>query len=258
MRTVRRLEATTPRAAAQPEARPAFYALDLGAWRDYVTLLHPPYTLWHLSYVVLGAALAPTLHYDRLGATLLAFFLGVGVAAHALDELNGRPLRTRIPTSVLVLLTAIALVGAMGLGLLGAVVVSPWLLAFIGFGAFIVIAYNLELFGGRFHSDIWFALAWGAFPLLTAYWTSAERLEPAAAAGAAAAFALSLAQRTLSSRVRAIRRRVQSIEGRITYTDGTTEAIDRRWALAADERALTLLAAAVVSVSVAVLLARAV
>lgn len=258
MRTVRRLDATTPKPAAQPEARPAFYALDLGAWRDYVTLLHPPYTLWHLSYVVLGAALAPTLHYDRLGATLLAFFLGVGVAAHALDELNGRPLRTRIPTSVLVLLTAIALVGAVALGLLGAVVVSPWLLAFIGFGAFIVIAYNLELFGGRFHSDLWFALAWGAFPLLTAYWASAERLEPAAAAGAAAAFALSLAQRTLSSRVRAIRRRVQSIEGRITYVDGTTEAIDRRWALAADERALTLLAAAVVCVGIAVLLARAV
>ncbi len=258
MKTVRRLEATTPRAAAQPEARPAFYALDLGAWRDYVTLLHPPYTLWHLSYVVLGAALAPTLHYDRLSATLLAFFLGVGVAAHALDELNGRPLRTRIPTSVLVLLTTIALVGAVGLGLLGAVVVSPWLLAFIGFGAFIVIAYNLELFGGRLHSDLWFALAWGAFPLLTAYWASAERLEPAAAAGAAAAFALSLAQRTLSSRVRSIRRRVQSIEGRITYADGTTETIDRRWALAADERALMLMASAVVCVGVAVLLARAV
>ncbi len=258
MRTVRRLDATAPGDAAQPEARPAFYALDLGAWRDYVTLLHPPYTLWHLSFVVLGAALAPTLHYDRLGATLLAFFLGVGVAAHALDELNGRPLRTRIPSSVLVFLTAIALIGAVGLGLLGAVVVSPWLLAFIGFGAFIVIAYNLELFGGQLHSDLWFALAWGAFPLLTAYWTSAERLEPAAAAGAAAAFALTLAQRTLSSRVRAIRRRVQSIEGRITYTDGTTEAIDRRWALAADERALTLLAAAVVCVGVAVLLARAV
>ena len=254
MRTVRRLEASTP----STEARPAFYALDLGAWRDYVTLLHPPYTLWHLSYVVLGAALAPTLHYDRLGATLLAFFLGVGVAAHALDELNGRPLRTRIPSFVLVLLTTIALAGAVGLGLLGAVIVSPWLLAFVVFGAFILVAYNLELFGGRFHSDLWFALAWGAFPLLTAYWASAERLEPAAAAGAAAAFALSLAQRTLSSRVRAIRRRVQSIEGRITYTDGTTEAIDRRWALATDERALMLLAVAVVTASVAALLARAV
>ena len=38
-------------------SRPAFYALAPGGWRDYVTLLHPPYTLWHLSYVAIGAAL---------------------------------------------------------------------------------------------------------------------------------------------------------------------------------------------------------
>ncbi len=257
MRLGRRLPAAASRSAARTDQRPAFYALELGGWRDYLTLLHPPYTLWHLSYVVLGAALAPTLHYDRLGATLLAFFLAVGIAAHALDELNGRPLRTRIPSSVLVLLTVSSLAGAMALGLLAAVVVSPWLLAFVAFGGFIVLAYSLELFGGRFHSDVWFALAWGAFPLLTAYWASAEQLEPAAAAGALAAFALSLAQRTLSSRVRAIRRRAQSIEGRITYADGGTEEIDKRWAIAADERALMLLAAAVVSVSLAALLARA-
>jgi hypothetical protein len=247
-------------ASARPEAeatRPAFYALNLGAWRDYVTLLHPPYTLWHLSYVVLGAALAPTIRYDRLGAALLAFFLAVGVAAHALDELNGRPLRTRIPSSTLVVLAAVSLGGAVALGLLGAATVSPWLLAFVVFGAFIVLAYNLELFGGRFHSDLWFALGWGAFPLLTACWASAERIEPAAAAGAVAAFALSLAQRTLSSRVRTVRRRVREIEGLITYADGTSEQIDRRWALAVDERALMLLATAVVTLSVAALLVRA-
>ncbi|MDP2673633.1 MAG: hypothetical protein Q8Q00_01855 [Dehalococcoidia bacterium] len=241
-------------AAAPP--RPAFYALKLGSWRDYVTLLHPPYTLWHLSYVVLGAALAPAVHYDRLAAMLLAFFLAVGIAAHALDELNGRPLRTGIPSAALWSLAVASLAGAMGLGVVGAIVVSPWLLAFVALGAFFVLAYNLELFGGRFHSDFWFALAWGAFPLLTAYWVAAERLEPAAAAGALAAFALSLAQRSLSSRVRAIRRRALDITGVVTYADGTSEEIDRRWALAADERALMMLAAGVTAVSVAVLLAR--
>ena len=237
--------------------KPAFYALELGSWRDYVTLLHPPYTLWHLSYVVLGAALAPVIHYDLLAATLLAFFLAVGIAAHALDELNGRPLRTRIPAAALWSLAVASLAGAVGLGVLGAIAVSPWLLAFVACGAFFVLAYNLELFGGRFHSDFWFALTWGAFPLLTAYWTMAERLEPAAAAGALAAFALSLAQRTLSSRVRAIRRRALDVRGVVTYADGSEEEIDRRWALAADERALMLLAAAVVTMSVAALLARA-
>ena len=74
--------------------RPAFYALRPGGWRDLVTLLHPPYTAWHLSYVALGAAAASTIHADRLLAALAAFFLGVGVCAHALDELRDRPLGT--------------------------------------------------------------------------------------------------------------------------------------------------------------------
>jgi hypothetical protein len=237
-------------------ARPAFYALERGGWRDYVTLLHPPYTLWHLSYVVLGAALSPTLREDRLAATLLAFFLAVGVSAHALDELNGRPLRTGIPRPVLISLGIGGLAGAMAIGLVGAVFASPWLLVFVAFGAFIAPAYNLEWFRGRFHSDFWFALAWGVFPLLTAYFASSERLEASALFGALGVFALSLAQRTLSRHVRTVRRQVRSIEGRVVYADGTVEDIDRRWALAGDEHALMLMAVAVAALSLAVLLLR--
>lgn len=236
--------------------RPAFYALASGGWRDYVTLLHPPYTMWHLSYVVLGAALSPTLREGRLLATALAFFLAVGVSAHALDELNGRPLRTHIPRGVLVALAFGALAGAVAIGLIGTVFATPVLLAFVAFGAFIAPAYNLEWFRGRFHSDFWFAAAWGVFPFLTAYYASAERFEWPALPGAAAVFALSLAQRTLSRRVRTVRRQVRSLEGRALYNDGTTEDIDRRWAIAADERALMLLAGAVVAVAVAALSAR--
>ncbi len=237
-------------------SRPAFYALARGGWRDYVTLLHPPYTLWHLSYVVLGAALSPTLRYERLGATLLAFFLGLGVGAHALDELAGRPLRTRIPEGVLWALAAGGLAGAVAIGLVGAFLASPWLLAFVAGGAFIAPAYNLEWFRGRFHNDLWFALAWGLFPFLTAYWASAGHFGLPAVFGGAAVFALSLAQRTLSGRVRELRRRVRAIEGRLLYGDGSVEDIDRRWALATDERALMLLSLAVPAAAVAALLAR--
>ncbi len=144
--------------------RPAFYALSPGGWRDYWSLLHPPYTAWHLSYVVIGACVAPVLDVGWLVETLLAFFLAMGLAAHALDELNGRPLRTRIPDGVLWAIAIVGLAGAIGLGIHGTVVISPWLWAFIGVGGFLVVAYNLELFGGAFHSDVWFALGWGAFP----------------------------------------------------------------------------------------------
>lgn len=244
---------------SKDESRPAtaFYALRTGGWRDYLTLLHPPYTLWHLSYVVLGAALSPTLRYDRLAATLLAFFLALGVSAHALDELAGRPLRTRIPAPVLVAMAVGGLSGAVAMGLAGAAVVSPWLLAFIAFGVFIAPAYNLEWFGGRFHSDLWFAAAWGAFPFLTAYYASSGELGPPAAAGAAFVFLLSLAQRSLSRRVRTVRREVRSIEGQLLRSDGTAEDIDRAWALGPDERALKLMSLAMPALAAAVLLARA-
>ena len=227
-----------------PPSRPAFYALN------------PPYTLWHLSYVILGAALAPALHYDRLAATVVAFFLALGVGAHALDELAGRPLRTRIARRTLVVLALAGLGGAIGIGLAGAVAVSPLLLIFIAAGAFLAPAYNLEWFGGRFHSGFWFAAAWGAFPFLTGYFAQAETFEPPAAFGAVAVFLLSLVQRTLSSRVRSLRRRVRSIEGRVLYDDGTIGDLDRSWALAADERALLLLSLAVPVAAVAALAAR--
>lgn len=240
---------------ARARARPAFYALPAGGWRDYWTLLHPPYTLWHLSYVLWGAALTGAPQLDRLAATLVAFFLAVGVAAHALDELKGRPLGTSIPRGVLVALAGGGLAGAVVLGVLGAFMVSPWLLAFVAAGLFIAPAYNLEWFGGRFHTGTWFAVSWGAFPLLTAHFAINGQLSIAAGAGAVAAFLLSLAQRALSSRVRKLRRRGRSIEGRVLYADGTLEDIDRRWATAPDEQALLLLALGTFAGAVAVLAA---
>jgi len=250
---------TRPRAAdaVAPAVRPAFYSLERGGWRDYITLLHPPYTAWHLSYVVLGAALAPTFHYDRLAALLVAFFLAVGIGAHAMDELAGRPLRTRIPSRTLLTLALGGLGGAVAIGALGVIMVSPWLIIFVAFGVFIAPTYNLEWFGGRFHTTFWFAAAWGAFPFLTAYWTNAETLEPAASVGALFAFLTALAQRSLSERVRAVRRRVRSVEGRLLLTDGSVVDIDRAWALEPDERGLRLLSLAMPALAFALLLARA-
>ena len=112
------------------EARPAFYALAPGGWRDYVTLLHPPYTAWHLSYVAIGATLAPHFHAGRLGAAAGAFFLALGIGAHALDELVDRPLATRIPQRTLLALTIVSLAGAIAIGIAGAISFDLWLLVF--------------------------------------------------------------------------------------------------------------------------------
>jgi hypothetical protein len=241
--------------AARP--RPAFYALRSGGWRDYVTLLHPPYTLWHLSYVAVGATLAPRMNWALLGWTTLAFALAMGVGAHALDELRGRPLQTRIPPQVLWALAAFSISGAAGIGIAVAISRTLWLLVFIAVGAFIVVAYNLELFAGAFHGGLWFPAAWGAFPVLTAYFASARTLHGAAFAAAGYAFASSWAQRRLSTPVRLVRRRVVAVEGMMKLDDGTTLPLDADALAAVPEAALKALVAATVLVAVALLLLRA-
>jgi hypothetical protein len=234
-------------------ARPAFYALSPGGWRDYVTLLHPPYTLWHLSYVAIGAGLAPDLRYGRLALALTAFFLAVGIGAHALDELNGRPLGTRIGSGTLLALAAVSIAGAVGIGIGGAVAREPWLAVFVAVGGFIVVAYNLEVFGGRFHGDLWFALAWGGFPLLTGYFAVAGRIRPEAVVAAVFATLLSLAQRLLSTQVRKVRRRTESVSGTIVYSDGREERLDAESLTHVPEAALKALAAATICLAVALI-----
>jgi hypothetical protein len=238
------------------EERPAFYALAPGGWRDWWTLLHPPYTLWHLSYVALGAATAAEVDLYRLGMSLLGFFLGVGLAAHALDELRGRPLGTSISDRVLQGVAIVSLAGAAAVGVVGIVQVSAWLAAFVVVGAFLVVAYNLELFGGAFHSDLWFAIAWGGFPALTGAFAQDGKLEVAGVLIAGACVAISAAQRALSTPVRRLRRRVTAVEGTITLRDGTTEALGADVIRTAPEAALKLLALAMPVLATAFVISR--
>jgi len=206
---------------------PAYYAAKSGGWRrDVIALLHPPYTAWHLSYVLIGAGLAPRIDLVRLAATLLAFFFAVGVSAHALDELRGRPLRTEIPSSVLWTAAIAGLVAAVALGAAGVTVVGIGMLPFIAAGVLFVFAYNLELLGGRLHGDFWFALSWGAFPVLTAYFAQTARLSIGAVAAAGAAYALSYGQRALSTPARTLRRKTRSVIGTLTLQDGTQTELD--------------------------------
>ena len=225
------------------EPAPAFYALRSGGARDYVTLLHPPYTAWHLSYAVVGGWLVAAW---VLGLTVFAFALAMGVGAHALDELNGRPLKTRISSRVLVALAVVSVALAAALGIAVALERTLWILPLVAIGAALVPVYNLELLGGRIHTDVGFGLAWGAFPLVTAYvaQTGAFRLETALAA--AWATLLSLAQRRLSHTARRLRRETAQVEGRLVLEDGSVEGLTRTTLLEAPEAALRLLAASTV------------
>ncbi|MFL5835696.1 MAG: hypothetical protein ACJ76K_03790 [Solirubrobacteraceae bacterium] len=244
--------------AARPDRveRPAFYALQPGGWRDFLTLLHPPYTAWHLSYVALGAAVAPVLHLDRLAAALGAFFLAVGIAAHALDELNDHPLGTRLGDRLLAWLAAASLAGAVTIGIVGGVTVSATIFPLVAIGALLVVAYNLELFGGRMHGDAWFALAWGAFPAFTGFWANALELTVPGVGMAAACCVLSVAQRRLSTPVRDLRRRTVAVGGEQELRDGRRIQLTAARLAAPLDGALSALSLAVVLLACALVLAR--
>jgi hypothetical protein len=236
--------------------RPAFYALRPGGWRDLVTLLHLPYTAWNLANVAIGASLAPDFHANRLLAALAAFLLGVGVCAHALDELNGRPLQTRISSRMLVGMASVSLIGAAAIGIVGALTISLTLFPFVAAGAFIVAAYNLEWFGGRFHTTFWLAASWGAFPALTGYWVNSQTLRAPAVVAAAGCFMLTVVQRHLSTPARELRRRTVSLTGEQHLSDGSTIALDAARIAAPLEGALRACATGVVALAIAMVLAR--
>jgi hypothetical protein len=244
----------------RPSVGAAFYARDGRGRADWWTLLHPPYTMWHLSYVVIGAALAPRLSWAMLGTTVLAFFLAVGLAAHALDELHGRPLGTSIGDRTLRIVATASLIGAVTLGIVALPHSSLLLVPCIALGVLLVLGYNLELFGKRLHTDIGFAAAWGGFPVLVGFLAQAPPLSRPVTAGALglALFAtgLSYTQRLLSTPARVLRRRVSSVQGEVIMSDGRPRQLDRTALLAPLEAALKTLSITVPMLALAMLVAR--
>ena len=236
--------------------------MEPGGWRDLVTVLHPPYTLWHVSNVAIGAAMAPHIYAGRLGAAIAAFFLAVGVGAHAMDELHGRPLGTRLSRRALILLSVGGLGGALAIGVAGAIVVSPTLIPLILAGAFIAPAYNLEWFGGRFHTDVWLAVSWAGFSCFTGWWVNALGVhsvrEAVAVATAVLACAfLVTAQRRLSTPVRELRRRTVALEGEQRLADGSVRELSAAGLSAPLDGALKALSIAVPLLAVALVAIRA-
>lgn len=177
----------------------------------------------------------------RLVATLAAFFLAVGVGAHSLDELHGRPLNTSLPTWQLILAAVLGLGGAVALGVVGLYVVRGWFFAFILVGLTAAVSYNLELFGGRLHTRTVVILSWGGFPILTAYYAQHQTISLAAILVAGFGTMMTLAQQQLSTPARELRRRVVAVQGVAVRADGSTTPLDKEMLLAPLEAALRTL-----------------
>jgi hypothetical protein len=165
--------------------------------RVAVGLLFLPYTGMVLSFTVIGSMLAPVIHWDRVGAIVLIYFLALGIGAHALDAVGSRgakPWAEVFTRAQLWTVAATSLVAAYAIGTWYMVLYTPllWLIAIPE--GFFVLAYNLEWFAGRFHRDSWFAFSWGALPVLAGYVLQTNSVSPAALLAAAAMAFLSVVE----------------------------------------------------------------
>jgi len=137
-------------------------------------MLHPPYTLMVLSFVVMGAALSPRFSVPVLVATLAAYFLGLGVGAHFLDQITGMGSRyVRHWSDLALWVGGLASLGAaIAIGVLGAwLVVGPGLLVLVAVQAACAFGYPLApVFKGVLHRDSVFAVSWGSLPFLTSFY----------------------------------------------------------------------------------------
>ncbi|MGH8914229.1 MAG: hypothetical protein ACRDZM_06910 [Acidimicrobiia bacterium] len=230
------------------DQRPAFYAPTGSVVGDVVSLLHVPYSLWHLSYVPIGAALAPIIDWRILGGTLIAFVFGLGIGAHSLDEVRSRPLGTALSDRALWMLGIGAMAASFAIAVVGAFVVSPWVLLWAVAGILLAVGYALEW--PAVHTDIGFGLAWGGFPILVGYWGQTQNLTAATLVVAAAATLLSLTQRALSTPARFVRRRTH--EATAIFDQG--REWDRTELLDTWERPLRLLTWTTVALALGLLL----
>lgn len=179
-------------------------------FRTAIGLLFLPYTGMVLSYTVIGGMLAPTVAWDRIGALLVIYFCGLGIAAHALDAIGSRGIkpwgevfsrRQLWMAAVGSLIAAYAIAGHYSYWYV------PWLAAVAVVEGFFVFAYNLEWWNGRFHTDGWFALSWGALPVLAGCVMQTNRVSVAALIVAAAMAALSVLEITASRAYKELKRK---------------------------------------------------
>jgi hypothetical protein len=179
-------------------------------FRRLMGLLFLPYTGMVLSFSVIGAMLAGFVYWDRVVATVIIYFLGLGIGAHALDAVGskgtkpwGRVLSER--GLWVAALSSIAAAYLIAIYYMIFFVPLLWVVALLE--GFFVFAYNLEWFGGKFHKDLWFAFSWGFLPVPAGYIMQTNKISPGVLAIAVAMGLFSLVEIKASRPYKELKRR---------------------------------------------------
>ena len=134
-------------------------------FRIGVGMLFLPYTSIVTCFVVWGSISGPFV-LDRLVAICIMYFLAVGVSAHCFDAVCGKtkPWGT-LPKKKILIIGIFSLGVVFAIGTYYAFLDSPLLIPIGIVEGFFLFAYNMELFGGRFHNNLSTVISWGILPV---------------------------------------------------------------------------------------------
>jgi hypothetical protein len=125
-----------------------------------------------ISFTIIGSMLSESIAWDRALSIFIIYFLGLGVSAHAADNLGSKKIKpwgNFFSTFELRLMVMGGLSVSYLLGIYYIIIFVPLLSIIAIIEGFFLFAYNFELFNGFFHNNFWFAISWGSLPLLAGF-----------------------------------------------------------------------------------------
>jgi len=163
-------------------------------FRVSIGILFLPYTSIVTCFAALGAMTAP-FAIERIISICIIYALALGVGAHLLDAVGGKTKPWgNLPKRKLWGIALGALGIAFSIGFYFAFLDSPLLFVIGIIEGFFLFAYNLELFGGRFHNNVSTIFSWGILPVFagSAIQTNSISFETIAIAGVTAVITYAL------------------------------------------------------------------
>ena len=179
------------------------------------TILHIPYTFMCISFLIVGFAISKPVNITALLLISAAYFLGLGIAAHAFDQLPGQGssyVQCLKPKELLAM-GVVCFMLAWGLGVYFIIAWQArhmiWLMLLQGFFAVAYPAPKL-IKTNIFHNDFSFAVGFGFMPVVVGFYANTLTLSPIILPFSFLCGLIALIEITLSRYVRIQRKEIEN------------------------------------------------
>lgn len=183
-------------------------------FRAFIGMLFLPYTGMCISFTIIGSMLSESIAWDRVLSIFIIYFLALGVSAHAADNLGSKKIKpwgNYFSTFELRLMVIGGLSVSYILGIYYIITFAPLLLFIAIIEGFFLFAYNFELFNGLFHNNFWFAVSWGALPLLAGFVIQTNSISVLSLISSIMAFLVAYTEIRISRKYKELKRNPQDV-----------------------------------------------